>query len=193
MTPPFSRVAAIWCGVGLGHLAALGWIWGAEGVPSARGDGIVLVELLEAERPEAPLTRLASSPALPPPPAPVVAAAPVVPAPAAVAPAVESAPARAAAAPLGAAPPLPPEFLERVEPAYPRSARLAGIEGVVRLRLRLDAEGRLEEAHVALSSGSPALDEAALSAARASRYAPSRLGSRGVPAETEATYRFRLR
>lgn len=193
MTPVFSRVTAIWCGVGIGHLAALGWIWGAEGVPMSRGDGIVLVELLPAERPEVPLARLASRPVLPP-------EAPVAPADepratplAAAEPAVESAPSRALAAPIGSAPPSPPEFIERVEPVYPRSARLAGIEGAVRIRLRLDAEGRLEEAVVAESSGSPALDDAALAAARASRYAPARLGSRALAAETEATYRFRLR
>jgi protein TonB len=70
---------------------------------------------------------------------------------------------------------------------------LAGVEGVVRLRLSLDAEGRLLVAEVAESSGSPALDEAALAAARASRYAPAQLGAVAVPAETSATYRFELR
>ena len=192
MTFPLSRVTAIWCGVGLGHLAAIGWIWGSPGVPRLAGDGIVIVELLAADLPETPVARLAAQPALalaqePAPPEPV--AQPVNPTPAAVV----AAPARAIAAPEGLSAPVPPRFLERAEPAYPRAARLAGVEGVVRLRLSLDAEGRLVAAEIATSSGSPALDAAALAAARASRYAPARLGAAAVPAETSADYRFELR
>lgn len=192
MTLPFPRAAAIWCGVGLGHLAALGWMLGSPGAPRLAGDGIVIIELLAAERPATPLARLAAQPAPSPaqePVAPEVAASPAPPA----SPAVEAAPARAVAAPEGRSPPRPPQFLERVEPAYPRAARLAGVEGVVRLRLSLDATGHLLTAEVAVSSGSPALDEAALAAARASRYEPARLGSLAVPAETSAAYRFELR
>jgi protein TonB len=63
----------------------------------------------------------------------------------------------------------------------------------VRIRLRLDGEGRVESLEVAESSGSEALDAAAMEAARRSRYAPARLGGKGMPTETEASYRFRLR
>ena len=63
MTLPFTRVAAIWCGVGLGHLAALGWMLGSPGAPRVAGDGIVIVELLAAERPATPVARLAAQPA----------------------------------------------------------------------------------------------------------------------------------
>lgn len=191
MTSTFSRATAIWCGVGLGHLAALGWILGSPGAPRVAGDGIVIIELLAAERPEAPVARLAAQPALAPVQelAPPESATPAVSAPAAV----ESAPARVVAAPEGLSAPTPPRFLERTEPVYPRAARLAGVEGVVRLRLSLDAEGGLVAAEIATTSGSPALDEAALAAARASRYAPAQLGAVAVPAETSATYRFELR
>ncbi len=192
MTSTFSRATAIWCGVGLGHLAALGWILGSPGAPRVAGDGIVIIELLAAERPEAPVARLAAQPALAPvqefsPPEPATPAVTAAPA------AVESAPARVVAAPVGLSAPTPPRFLERTEPVYPRAARLAGVEGVVRLRLSLDAEGGLVAAEIATTSGSPALDEAALAAARASRYAPAQLGAVAVPAETSATYRFELR
>ena len=44
MTLPLPRVTAIWCGVGLGHLAALGWMLGSPGAPRVAGDGIVIVE-----------------------------------------------------------------------------------------------------------------------------------------------------
>ena len=191
MTLPLPRVTAIWCGVGLGHLAALGWMLGSPGAPRVAGDGIVIIELLVAAPPETPVARLAAQPALAtaPLPAPPAAVAPSPPAP----PAVEAAPARIVVAPEGRSLPSPPRFLERAEPAYPRAARLAGVEGVVRIRLSLDAEGRLVAAAVEASSGSPALDEAALAAARASRYEPARLGPVAVPAETEAAYRFELR
>ncbi len=193
MIPSLSRVAAIWCGVGLGHLAALGWIWGAPGATASRGDGLIVVELIAEASPPPPIARVAALP----PPAPVVS--PAVPGTSlAVSPppatsAVEAAPASALPAASGEARLRPPEFVRRVEPAYPRSARLAGVEGVVRLRLALDAEGRLVAAAVAESSGSESLDRAALEAARDSRYAPARLGERDIPSETEAAYRFRLR
>ena len=193
MIPSLSRAAAIWCGVGLGHLAALGWIWGSPGATASRGDGVIIVELLAEAPPPAPVARVA---ALPPPATVVEASSPgptLVASPSPATPAVEAAPAAALPAASGEARPRPPEFVRRVEPAYPRSARLAGVEGVVRLRLGLDAEGRLVAAAVAESSGSESLDRAALEAARASRYAPARLGDRDIPSETEAAYRFRLR
>jgi len=194
MILPASRVTAIWCGVGMCHLAALGAIWGSAGVRATDADGLIVVELMMPDRPAAPPARLEALPAATPVP-PVVASAPAgtaSPEPAAV-PAIEAAPARTTQAAKGAARPTAPEFLERAEPVYPRPARLAGIEGVVRLRLRLDAEGILGTVEVAESSGSETLDAAAMEAARRSRYAPARVDGVGVPAETEASYRFRLR
>ena len=194
MILPLSRATAIWCGVGLGHLAALGAIWGSAGIRTAPGDGLVVVELVMPERSPVPLARLeASPPAIPSmkPSAPSPAAA-CLPAPAVV-PAIEAPPSRTAQAAKGAEMPTAPEFIERVEPRYPRDARLAGVEGFVRIRLRLDGEGWVESLEVAESSGSEALDAAAMEAARRSRYAPARLGGKGMPTETEASYRFRLR
>jgi TonB family protein len=45
---------------------------------------------------------------------------------------------------------------------YPETARRRGVEGIVRLRLRLSADGRLLAATLAASSGSALLDRAAL-------------------------------
>lgn len=45
---------------------------------------------------------------------------------------------------------------------YPEVARRRGVEGTVRLRLRLSADGRLLSAKLASSSGSTLLDRAAL-------------------------------
>jgi protein TonB len=58
-------------------------------------------------------------------------------------------------------------------PAYPRREREKGIEGRVRLRLLVDAEGNVKEAAVARSSGSEALDEAALAAAKEWHFEPA--------------------
>ena len=50
---------------------------------------------------------------------------------------------------------------------YPPQAAAQGIEGEVRLRLTLDAEGRLVDVQIAASSGHAELDQAALRAAGA--------------------------
>lgn len=55
-------------------------------------------------------------------------------------------------------------------PAYPRREREKGIEGRVRLRLLVDADGSVKEAAVARTSGSEALDEAALEAVKQWRF-----------------------
>ena len=59
---------------------------------------------------------------------------------------------------------------------YPPEAVARGIEGEVRLLVRLDADGRVSEARIAASSGHAILDDAALRAA----YAAGRLGGEGV-------------
>ena len=188
---PSLRVAAIWTGVGVGHLAALGSLWGSSLPSGDPGNGIVLVVLLPAEAvtaKDAPLAALPARISVQAERRAEIAAQPECrPA------AVESIPARSLPAALGTDDFSPPAFLLRLEPIYPRSARLAGVEGVVGLHLRLSAEGTLVHAEIATSSGSPALDAAALAAARGSAYIPARQGGHPVPSETEAAYRFRLR
>ena len=198
-----ARGLAIWSGVGLGHLAVLGALWSGSAAPVADP---LLVDLL-ADASPAPLS-------LSGPPSPTaasvvapLAAAPVSAVPSAVSPRPASsslsptvtfagAPRGSSSPPIavaGEAEGAPPRFLDRVEPAYPPLARRAGVEGSVTLRLRLSAGGRLVSAEVAASSGSPTLDQAALAAARASRYAPAVAAGAPVASETVATYRFELR
>ena len=200
------RGLAIWSGVGLGHLAVLGALWsGSSAAPEGRHLLLDLTFLGASPPPALPAASSApgdSQAALDqarqlPRPARAVSVS-AVPRPALPAP-------REATAALGAAPSVqnppfaaslpaqPPSFLERIEPAYPSRARRAGIEGSVTVRLRLSEHGRVVEADIARGSGSALLDEAALSAARSSRYEPARLGGQAVPSETEATYRFELR
>jgi len=117
------------------------------------------------------------------PAAPVASSVPAEHAPAGPSPLASAAPvATQPIAPPSAAAPVPAEnppglsygavllrWLERYR-EYPRAARLRRIEGVVVLRLTIERSGRLAEAAVAESSGSPLLDDAALAMAR--RAAP---------------------
>lgn len=114
----------------------------------------------------------------------VVAAAPAVSSPASLA-----AVSRPASTPVF----LPPQFLVRVEPTYPERARRAGVEGRVTVHLRISAAGEVVAADLTASSGSAALDAAALAAAQASRFTPARADAGAVPSEASATYRFELK
>lgn len=185
------RGLAIWSSVGLGHLAVLGSLW--SGVPTADNavPSLVLDLTFVAPAPSAPSSLAAPpsgnahevlAPALSPSRPTATVPTPRHPLPASHPPL--TAPGLAAT---------PPSFLERVEPAYPLRARRAGQDGAVTVRLRLAASGDLLAAEVVRGSGSALLDEAALIAARASRYAPARSAGHPVEAETEATYRFVLR
>ena len=98
-----------------------------------------------------------------------VAAAPV----AAVAPLPAAAPAPAAA-PLARGPVIVSgvEYLSQPKVEYPISARRAGLEGKVMLRLLIDEKGLAQRADIQQSSGHPRLDEAARAAALRAVFKP---------------------
>jgi protein TonB len=76
-------------------------------------------------------------------------------------------------------------------PDYPRQARRRGWQGVVDLRLRLDRDGRVIAVEVARQSGFGVLDDAAVAAARRSRFRLSGAqGAGGVWGQMR--YRFEL-
>ena len=118
---------------------------------------------------------------------PVTAAAAAVPGPAAPV----TAAAAAAAGPPGSVPE-PPRLRGEIRPAYPLSARRDGVEGTVRVQARVSPTGRTEECWVARSSGSAALDRAALRAVRSARFDPARRQGRTVAEEVTVTVRFLL-
>jgi TonB family protein len=208
---PRRRHLLIWSAVTVAHLAALAAVWAGarlgQGKVRPPEGGLLLVVLTPeasiALPGEVPLGDGLGGGALPVPfpvaavpVASVVSAfsAPVVPtAPVAL---PSEGPVAAAPAPVVAARPdtfRPPAFLERVEPAYPERARRAGIEGVATVRVRLDRAGAVLGVELVEPSGSRLLDEAALAAARASRFAPALRAQTAVAAEALATYRFELR
>jgi TonB family protein len=80
----------------------------------------------------------------------------------------------------------PPKLVQRVAPVYPAQAKKDGVEGEVRLAIRIDASG--EVSNVAIVGGEPSLAEAAVVAVRQWRYEPSDRG----PLKAHITVRFTL-
>ena len=78
------------------------------------------------------------------------------------------------------------------KPEYPDSARSAGKEGRVLLRVLVDAQGKTKTVEVNLSSGSGALDRAAVDAIWRWRFSPARHGDRRVESWVRIPIDFRL-
>jgi protein TonB len=77
-------------------------------------------------------------------------------------------------------------------PDYPSESRRRGEEGVVRLALRVGTDGSVLTAEVAVSSGHPRLDAAALEAARRWRFRPATQAGLPVAATLPTAVHFRL-
>lgn len=73
-----------------------------------------------------------------------------------------------------------PEFVFENKPPYPRLAKQAGITGVVWVKALVDKDGNVRDAQVAKSSGTVALDEAAVKAAFGSKFKPGIQNGRPV-------------
>jgi TonB family protein len=82
-----------------------------------------------------------------------------------------------------------PVLLDRVEPAYPESARRAHLEGIVILEATITASGEVRQVRV-LKSVNPLLDEAAVRAVGAWRYRPATLNGRAVAVYLTVTVKF---
>ncbi len=123
--------------------------------------------------PETPA--IAPQPSAPPAAPEGVESAPVKPLPAAPAPGAGDQPSPERSSP----PDFRAAYLRNPPPPYPTSARRKGEEGTVTLRVLVSAEGRPERIELERSSGSSALDLAALQSMRHWRFAPARRG--GAP------------
>jgi protein TonB len=80
-----------------------------------------------------------------------------------------------------------PELIYQAQPEYPRIARLAGVEGVVWVKVLVGTDGTVLDARVAKSSGTVSLDEAAIAAAYKNRFSPAI--QNGRPVAVWVTYR----
>ena len=68
----------------------------------------------------------------------------------------------------------PPRVVSATQPKYPSSARNAGIEGVVGVKMLVGSDGRVEEATVVRSSGNADLDDSAVNAVYKWRFSPAK-------------------
>jgi protein TonB len=107
-----------------------------------------------------------------------------------------AAPVPAAPAPAREAPATPPMFnaayLGNAPPRYPLIARRNGVEGTVNLRVVVSKEGRPVQVQVDRSSGSSALDNAALEAVKGWKFVPARRGQEAVEQPVVVPIVFRL-
>jgi protein TonB len=81
------------------------------------------------------------------------------------------------------------QLLNRVEPVYPRTAAITGIQGAVRLHAIISKNGVIES--LSVISGHPLLTGAALDAVRQWRYRPYLLNGEAVEVETFITVNFK--
>ncbi|MDF1712420.1 MAG: energy transducer TonB [Akkermansiaceae bacterium] len=83
--------------------------------------------------------------------------------------------------------------VSRSAPAYPGSARRAGIEGKVMVLVTVSTSGRVSGALISSSSGNASLDAAALKAARRYRFTPAKNGvGQAVATQVKIPFNFRL-
>lgn len=91
---------------------------------------------------------------------------------------------------------VPPSFgasyLHNPKPAYPLMARRRGLQGLVRLDVKVNAEGIPTSVKVKDSSGHESLDEAASTAVWHWRFAPARRGGDAVEGSVVVPVRFNL-
>lgn len=78
-----------------------------------------------------------------------------------------------------------------VKPTYPLGARMRGEEGVVKVRVWIDAAGRAGSAELLESSGYSSLDRAGMRAAKKARFRDSS-GNLARSQKTTVTFRFTL-
>ena len=71
-----------------------------------------------------------------------------------------------------------PRWLKRVEPEYPRIAKITGVEGVVILSVFIDESGYVTDTKVVKSLGNTGCDEAAITAAKQWRFIPAQRDGR---------------
>lgn len=82
-------------------------------------------------------------------------------------------------------------LLHRDDLEYPIVARVAGVEGLVMLRVLIDESGAVQEATV--TRGHPALRAAALESVKQWRWRPFVVDGKAVPARTTVTINYVLR
>lgn len=83
-------------------------------------------------------------------------------------------------------------YLNNPAPAYPALARNRGIEGRTMLQVQVTQQGEARAVAVVRSSGSEALDNAALDAVKRWRFVPARRGGEVIEAKVLVPVEFKL-
>ncbi len=86
----------------------------------------------------------------------------------------------------------PSSAAENRPPVYPREALRRRIEGTVLLRVRVSAQGNVQDLHIDRSSGHDMLDAAALKAVRGWRFHPAKIRGETSACEVVVPVRFVL-
>lgn len=85
-----------------------------------------------------------------------------------------------------------PEFIKKMEPIYPKSARKNNREGTVIVEASIDSEGRVTETKVVKGSGF-GFDEAAVESINNSTFTPALAGERTIAVKIRIPFRFVLK
>lgn len=86
-----------------------------------------------------------------------------------------------------------PKAIGKVEPVYPEAAKRGDIQGTLKLKLRIDDLGRVQDAEVVEASPPGVFDEAALTAFRKARFQPAIKDGRPVRYEAYIRVEFELK
>jgi TonB family protein len=126
----------------------------------------------------------------PPPPPPVVTGTQVYPPPQPPAPGTTADPTFAEGALRVGGNIKPPVKTRHVSPSYPQDAQVAGIQGVVIIEVRIEADGTVSRTRILRSI--PMLDDAAEAAVSQWHFTPTLLNGQPVPVIMTTTVNFRL-
>jgi len=87
----------------------------------------------------------------------------------------------------------PVKYLTRAPLNYPSTAQRLKQEGVVRVSVYVESNGKAVTIKIQHSSGFPLLDEAAIRCARQSSYQPASSNGKSVAAWVDASFRFQAK
>ncbi len=87
----------------------------------------------------------------------------------------------------------PPRPRRTIRPDYPKGSRQRGEQGDVMLEIRVDADGAVGSVEILETSGFAELDQAAVRAVRAARFAPAKSGRKSVASTARLKLTFKLR
>ena len=86
----------------------------------------------------------------------------------------------------------PPQLVRFVSPRYPDLAKQAGIEGTVLIRVLVGEDGKVQSASVIQSDVTPAMEKAAIAAAKQFLFKPAKQRTVPVRASMAIPIRFKL-